>query len=318
MATFKNRALTLATLGALSGSVLSLGTLGVLQERTAVVEPPVTEVPARAGGAGRVGERFLLEFPRLHEHVSPLQIELFFNASFDHQHELPKTFQQRATLDLFLFGDVRAHISALFTAKSSLDIVVESSLTAEQHAVVRTASAIGVTLGSTAFARLTHAGSFDYAQAGRIDITGEAVTSYTRAITAHDERDYAHVAVSTGVQPSAVVTFTKAPRPTILPARDYAQRSTLVLDITGEAHKENSAEKTHAVFFASTHSIALTGAATYSTATAASHAIRYEATQVIGITGGSISSLRSDVLPHADEDDEILVLFAKMMNEIDA
>ena len=134
MATFKNRALTIATVGMLSAAPITIATNGILQIPEAVAPPVEIPVPSQGGGA-RVGERFVLEYAKRHEHWSALTLELFSQTAFDHVHEIPVAFEHRSALDVYMWGDGVHHRSGHFFARSNIVVKIESSAKARQNKI---------------------------------------------------------------------------------------------------------------------------------------------------------------------------------------
>ena len=319
MATFKNRALTLATVGVLSGSALTIATNGDLQARVAVVEPPVTVLPQ--GGARGPGPRIQLEYPRRFEYFNVLGLDLQLGATFEHEHELPHTFKALSGLDLFLFGDAETRAASLGRVDANVSIEVISDLTTGFATPVRERGGPDFTLGSQTYTRFSHAGDFDHAAPATVILSGQATVGFKRYREIPNDipvpRSYGHIG-TLSLDTGAWTDFTRAERPSLHVAADHAYSSEGGLDFEGTASVSHS--RIHAARFAHTAplTMVLTGQATFTLDTPQARMTRVEATKVIGLTGGAFTDFFHDNKPHTgDEDDEILLMFANMMQGLD-
>lgn len=328
MATFKNRALTLATVGVLSGVAITIATNGVIQQRAAIIEPPQVTAPAFGGGTSRiVGEQFKLEYPRLYEFYSYLPIELHAQTRIDFERAQIRDRQFGSVNDIFLLVGAESNFASLQRAVGDVSITVLSAVTVSKTAIAHFTGDQDAYITSNAYTRYTPAGALDYAHASRIDVDAHATFVFERgplirvieteegdivAPVLVDARDYAFTADARIFGDSeARAVFTAAPR-------QFDHLSNHVIEVEFDAHSVfEPVSREYADFrYASNGAVSVAGNAAYIVHTQHSDAYRYDArfdTQLFGI---AMTEFVRDVLPRAyDEEEEILLLFAKMMQD---
>jgi len=334
MATFKNRALTLATVGVLTAFPLTVATNGALQPAEAVVEPEVP-VTQPTGGVSRYrapGERFVLEYPRLHEHVSPLWVELFDQTRVEFDRAQIAQHEIRSALDLFVTGISDTGYSSLQKASSRALLGLVSDVYADKGTLYPGRPAHAVEIRSNTVARVYHPGDFVHVSQLTARMGGEADALHWAG------RPHKGPKVRPAPQPApAPVQPAPAPAPAPAPKTEPApqpvvQETTVVQNTTprthdhvatkaGQVYGEASIRHLPADYREHSHrAVAVAdigGAATYwFDSDDYRIVVRVEAALNLGIFGGSVSAILHDTAPHVDEDDaEILALFMQIMRD---
>ena len=316
MATFINRALTIATVGLLSASPITIATNGIIQQQQ-VVEPPVVQ-PVRQQGGARVGERFVLEYAKRHEHLSALTIELLGQASFHHVHEIPSAFAHRVALDVFMWGDADIYRSGYFLAQSSIDVTVETRTSSGENKISFVPVSGEVALDSAVYARFMPAdGSHNCTIATPIKLHSDTqfdhhrVEEVVRPVTHTHVSD--HTATITG---EAITSHHRVPIALRTARHEATAGGTLQLE--GEASLQYVTSDAANYWHRAHTDLTVTPDATFTAHTRDRINVRTIANLHTVLTGYSFATLQHDVLPHAyNDDEEILVLFAQMMEDID-
>lgn len=111
--TFKNRALTIATVGILSGSAITIATDGLIQEAQAVVVPTIPQ-PVRAAAGGPLPE---LHISLRGEYYDLIRFALFDKSTWDYHREPIRVSDTAKPITVMVFvNDVTTFTSRIDTS----------------------------------------------------------------------------------------------------------------------------------------------------------------------------------------------------------
>lgn len=319
MATFKNRALTIATLGVLSGVPITLATDGLIQ-LPEVVTPTVPTTPrAVVAGGARPGGRITLEYARAYEHRSALELQLLLQSETVFETQVPRDYLRASTLDLFMFGDAGITFSQLFEARSAVRAVVTSDPTASFTQPVAFNLEQDATLRSDVVVHYSRAGEFTHYSSMPSRLEGTATVTFTRApepVEVQPASSITHKGATTyALDGAASIRFLPA---AVEDARAHLHTSASHLDLHGDAYiafTQYDAAQYHHVTFAD---IALDGAAAFSFETNEFRSLRMQGLQHALLDGAAYAAITHAETPVEYSDEEaILLLFAQIITDME-
>jgi len=145
MATFANRALTLATVGLLTANPLSLATDGRMQDASGViVVPPVVEQPRGSGGLS--ASTTFIDYRVSSFAKSNIQLYLVSRTTAEFLDNPPKDCTAHSAVTLLLDASVNVAQENEYLAWSKLDLTVSGEHTASVHEVSKHTVGINVSL----------------------------------------------------------------------------------------------------------------------------------------------------------------------------
>jgi len=319
MATFKNRALTLATVGVLSGVAITLATNGVIQQK--VAEPSVIVTPPVTGGwrPGRAPREWRHEYPRLYTHAAYIELTLDGETGFQHiRAPAPRDFKHTATLYVTIDGAAESWLSHLYRAQSSIALILESTTqSALEHLTTDTHGGDLVLESSTQSLYMPADGTYYADGAVVLEIAGSADVTFERARLPDEPvlaaREYVHYTDPVEFVPEGGSISAFFPGP-----RAFGHVGTAELEF--EAWSSVDYAPVRAPEAAHWHigylDIGLDGGANTALYHAENRFHGHRGVFDAVVELASYTELQHDTLPAVyDEDAEILLLFAQMMGD---